>query len=58
MCASQNKLVYINYQTVKHSIYSNGDFDLCPNDPKINRYGIILNDRLMEILSNAALCPT
>jgi hypothetical protein len=28
MCASQNTLVYINYQTVKHSIYSNGDLDL------------------------------
>ena len=36
MCASQNTLVYINYQTVKHSIYSNGDLDLWLNDPKIN----------------------
>ena len=37
MCAPQNTPVYINYQTVKHSIYSNGDLDLLPNDPKINR---------------------
>ena len=28
MCASQNMLVYINYQTVKNYIYSNGDLDL------------------------------
>ena len=28
MCASQNTPVYINYQTVKNSIHSNGDFDL------------------------------
>ena len=34
MCASQNTPVYINYQTVKNYIYSNGDLDLCPNDPK------------------------
>jgi hypothetical protein len=27
----------INYQTVKNDIYSNGDLDLWPNDPKINR---------------------
>ena len=37
MCASQNTPVYINYQTVKNYIYSNGDLDLRPNDPKINR---------------------
>jgi hypothetical protein len=37
MCASQNTSVYIIYQTVKISIYSNGDLDLWPNDPKINR---------------------
>jgi hypothetical protein len=37
MCASQNTPVYINYQTVKNSIDSNGDLDLWPNDPKINR---------------------
>ena len=37
MCASQNTPVYIDYQTVKNSIYSNGDLDLWPNDPKINR---------------------
>jgi hypothetical protein len=37
MCASQNTPVYINYQTVKNYIYSNGDLDLWPNDPKINR---------------------
>jgi hypothetical protein len=29
--------VYINYQMVKNYIYSNGDLDLWPNDPKINR---------------------
>jgi hypothetical protein len=28
MCASQNTPVYINYQTVKNYIYSNGDLDL------------------------------
>jgi hypothetical protein len=28
MCASQNTPVYINYQTVKIYIYSNGDLDL------------------------------
>jgi hypothetical protein len=37
MCASQNMPVYINYQMVKIYIYSNGDLDLWPNDPKINR---------------------
>jgi hypothetical protein len=26
-----------NDPVVKNSIYSNGDLDLCPNDPKINR---------------------
>ena len=26
-----------NDPVVKHSIYSNGDLDLWPNDPKINR---------------------
>ena len=36
MCASQNMPVYINYQTVKNYIYSHGDLDLWPNDPKIN----------------------
>jgi hypothetical protein len=35
MCASQNMPVYINDQTVKNYIYSNGD--IWPNDPKINR---------------------
>jgi hypothetical protein len=28
MCASQNTPVYINFQTVKNSIYGNGDLDL------------------------------
>ena len=28
MCASQNMPVYINYQMVNNSIYSNGDLDL------------------------------
>ena len=37
MCASQNTPVYINYQMVNNSIYSNSDLDLWPNDPKINR---------------------
>jgi hypothetical protein len=37
MCASQNMPVYINYQTVKNYMYSHGDLDLSPNDPKINR---------------------
>jgi hypothetical protein len=37
MCASQNMPVYINYQTVSNSIYSNSDLDLWHNDPKINR---------------------
>jgi hypothetical protein len=37
MCASQNTPVCKNYQTVNKSIYSNGDLDLRPNDPKINR---------------------
>jgi hypothetical protein len=37
MCASKNTPVYIIYQTVKNYIYSNGDLDLWPNDPKINR---------------------
>ena len=35
MYASQNTLIYINYQTVKNYIYSNGDLDLWHNDPKI-----------------------
>jgi hypothetical protein len=35
MCASQNMPVYINYQTVKNSIYSNSDLDLWPNDHKL-----------------------
>jgi hypothetical protein len=35
MRASQNTPVYINYQTVNNSIYSNSD--LWPNDPKIDR---------------------
>jgi hypothetical protein len=30
------KLSCGNDPVVKNSIYSNGDFDLCPNDPKIN----------------------
>ena len=37
MCASQNTPVYINYQMEKNYIYSNGDLDLWPNDPKIDR---------------------
>jgi hypothetical protein len=37
MCASQTTPAYINYQMVKNYIYSNGDLDLWPNDPKINR---------------------
>jgi hypothetical protein len=37
MCASQNMPVYIKYQTVSNSIYSNSDLDLWHNDPKINR---------------------
>jgi hypothetical protein len=37
MCALQNTPVYINYQTVKQYIYSNGDLELWSNDPKINR---------------------
>jgi hypothetical protein len=28
MCASQNTPVYINYQTIKNYIHSNGDLDL------------------------------
>jgi hypothetical protein len=31
------KLSCGNYPVVKNSIYSNGDLDLWPNDPKINR---------------------
>jgi hypothetical protein len=30
------KLSCGNDPVVKYSIYSNGDLDLCPNDPKIN----------------------
>jgi hypothetical protein len=32
MCASQNTPIYINHQTVKNYIYSNGDLDLWPQN--------------------------
>jgi hypothetical protein len=37
MLQYQNTPIYINYQTVNNYIYSNGDLELWPNDPKINR---------------------